>query len=178
MERDGGNSLRQRLHKLSAPKGAAPMKTLIILMFLSILVGFAYQVFMVYSVANTVQTAVQRSMMSVASCNMPALFDSFKEGGASASDLSALVTSDEICQDLSDELGMELSGDTLVKNSSSGGWLYRICDLSVAAVNTSAGSGTVRYSADFVVEVPVAEYWNFGSFRIPMHVEAKYTSKY
>lgn len=154
------------------------MKTLIILMFLAILVGFTYQIFVVYTTANNVSTAVQRSIMTVASVNMPDLFDSFKEGGAEASDLTKLVTAKELSDDLCEELGLESTATELTKPSSTGGWFYRILNLEVKAENLAAGSGTVHYTADFTLEIPVAEYWSFGSFKIPMHVQAKYTNKY
>ena len=72
------------------------MKTLIILMTLALLLGFTYQVFVAYTTANMINTAVQRSVMTIASVNMPVLFDSLKEGSAAAEDMSALVTSAEL----------------------------------------------------------------------------------
>lgn len=153
------------------------MKTLIVLMFMAILAGFIFQVFVLYTTANTVSTSVQRAIMTVASVNMPSLFDSMKEGSAEQTDLNALVTADELKSDIAAELGLVEASTRLVKESSTGGFYYRINDLTVTAANVDSLS-SVRYSADFVLEVPVAKYWDFGSFEIPMHVEAKYTRKY
>lgn len=153
------------------------MKTLIILMVLAIFIGFTYQVFVVYTTANMINTSVQRSMMSIASVNMPVLFDSLKEGSATAADMSALVTSAELSADLSAELGLDISDDELVKSTESGGFFYRISGLDVRAENVYTGAGTICYTAEFTLEIPVAGYWDFGSFRIPMHVQAKYTNK-
>lgn len=148
------------------------------MMFLMIIIGFAYQVFIVYSTASTVSTAVQRAIMSVASVNMPSLFDSLREGEASFSYAGSLVTVDELTQALTTELGVQVSGTDLVRESSSGGWFYRIRELGLTAENVSASPDTVRYTANFVLEIPVAEYWGFGSFDIPMQVAARYASKY
>jgi len=153
------------------------MKTLIILMFMAILIGFMFQVFVLYSTANTVSTSVQRSIMTVAAVNMPSLFGSIREGSAETNDSTQLVTIDELRGDIAEELGLVQTNTQLVKESSAGGWYYRINDLAIKAENVEA-LATVKYSADFVLEVPVAKYWNFGSFKIPMHVEAKYTAKY
>ncbi len=164
--------------RLCSCTGAAPMKTLMILMVLAVIVGFMYQVFVIYSLANTVSASVQQSIMSVASYNFPSLFDSMKEGSAAVEDLSVLVTSEELEKLLTEELGLVYSGNSLVKRGSSGSWYYRIFDINVSAANVASGSGTVRYYADFTLEIPVAEFWDFGSFDIPMHVEAAYTQKY
>lgn len=153
------------------------MKTIIILMTLALLLGFTYQVFVAYTTANMINTAVQRSVMTIASVNMPVLFDSLKEGSAAAEDMSALVTSAELSADLSAELGLDISDDGLVKSSESGGFFYRISGLEIRAENVYSGAGTVCFTADFTLEIPVAGYWDFGSFRIPMSVQAKYTNK-
>ena len=154
------------------------MKTLIIMMFFAVLFGFAYQVFVVYALANNVSTSVQRSIMTTASLNMPTLFGSLKEGSASAQDIAALVTVASMEQNLSEELGVEILPGEMVKRNSSGGWDYRIHGMDIRAENIAVGSGTVRYTAEFVLEIPVAAFWDFGSFSIPMHVEAKYTQKF
>ncbi len=177
MERTCSDTVK--LRRLRSNRGAAPMKTLIILMCLAIIVSFTYQVFVAYSAANTVSTTMERCIMSVASFNKPGIYYSLREGEAFAQNTATMVNTNDVTNLLCEELGLEVSGTDFVKRTGASSVYYTISDLRIEVDNDiAAGSQTVVYTADFVLDVPVAAYWSFGSFTIPMHVEARYTGKY
>ncbi len=156
------------------------LKTLIILMALMILVAFMYQILVIYSIANNVNTTVERTVISLASYNKPIVYSSMREGNTMVVDESALFSRDEIMQSLCDELAAtKLSEDSLVRQSNEGGFFYRITDLSVEIENIDSRSTdvTITFITDFDLEIPVAAYWNFGSINIPMQVRSVFTSK-
>ena len=50
------------------------LKVLIIVMALMILIAFMYQVLVIYSIANNVNTSVERTVISLASYNKPIVY--------------------------------------------------------------------------------------------------------
>ncbi len=149
-------------------------------MALMIVVSFMFQVFTLYSICNQTRDSVQRAVLSVAAANKPMLFDSLKEGNTFIADPSMLIVESEICDAVSNELGLAVYSNYMVKESTNGGYYYRISDITVSCQNTNSDihTQTVTYVISFVVEVPVASYWNYGTVEVPMQVQSRYTAKY
>lgn len=175
MERDCSRFVGRLLSK----KGGVGIKTLVIFTCLMLIVSFLFQVFMVYATCNQVSTAVRRAVMSVASQNKPLLFDSLKEGNTYAAEKS-IVTTEAVEYALSEELGLLPHGSGMELADKNGGFYYRISDLSVDTENITQTdrSNAVRFVATFTLTIPVAQYWDMGSFNIPMRSVSHYTSKY
>lgn len=170
----------RRKSRLVRNRGGASLKTLFIFMVLMVLFAFLVQVFMLYSTCNTIKTAVQRSVMSIASVNKPMVFESLREGNTYSESADGFITSRELKDNLIAELGLSENGNALEKLGSAGNMYYCIKDLSVTAVDMDSKSynSTLCFVADFTLEISVSSYWNFGNLEIPMRVESSYKAKY
>ena len=149
-------------------------------MVLLILVAFMYQVLAIYSIANNVNTTVERTVISLASYNKPIVYPSMREGNTVTPDKSVLFSREEMMQSLCSELAAtQLSENSLVRLSDEGGYFYKITGVSVDILNVDSRSSDVAitFVTDFELEIPVAAYWNFGSINIPMQVRSVFTSK-
>ena len=157
------------------------LKVIIILMILMIIISFLYQIFVIYSTANSVSVAVQDTALSVAAANKPNIYESLREGNTAASTETAtvLLTADEISARLCYSLGLSQKGAALEKVES-GSILYTIKNLTVTPKNMLSREKevTLTFVIEFELEIPIAAYWNFGSISIPMQIISKYTSKF
>lgn len=162
------------------PKGGSTLKILIIAMALMMLIAFVYQVFVIYSIANNISNAVERAVITLASYNKPIIYSSMREGNTMVADKENLLGREEIIISLCSELGAEqLSECSLERSSDSGGFFYRIKDLSVEMQNINSKSAdlTVTFITDFELEIPISAFWGFASINIPMQVKSAFTSK-
>lgn len=157
------------------------LKVVIILMILMIIVSFMFQIFVIYSTANSVSIAVQDTALSVAAANKPGIYESLREGNTAASDeiVAALLTADELTADLCYSLGLSQNGAALEKIGA-GGLLYKIKNLTVTPNNMLSRERevTLTFVTEFELEIPIAAYWSFGSISIPMKINSRYTSKF
>lgn len=157
------------------------LKVLIILMILMIIVAFLFQLFVIYSTANTISIAVQDAALSVAAANKPGIYESLREGNTSVSNemVAALLTVDELSMNLCYSLELSQNGTTLEKIGT-GGTLYTIKNLTVTPNNMLSRERevTLTFVTEFELEIPIAAYWNFGSISIPMKINSRYTSKF
>lgn len=156
------------------------LKVLIIVMALMILIAFMYQILVIYSIANNVNTTVERTVISLASYNKPIVYSSMREGNTMMVDESALFGREELMDSLCEELAAtQLSESSLMRESREGGFFYRITGLTVQIENIDSRSSdvTITFITNFDLEIPVAAFWNFGSINIPMQVRSVFTSK-
>ncbi len=169
------------LKSLRSKCGAAMFKAIMILMILMIIVSFLFQIFVIYSTANSVRIAVQDAVLSVAAANKPNIFQSLREGNTSVTDeiAASLLTTDELSAKLCTALGLSQDGTILVREGA-GGSLYTIKNMTVTPDNTYSRDKeiTLSFVTEFELEIPIAQYWNFGSISIPMRIHSQYTSKF
>ncbi len=177
--------MKHRLKRLAMPRGAAMLKSIFIMLILVVLMAFLFQIFVIYSTANSVRIAVRDSAFAIAAANKPKLFASLREGNTflQSENLTdgenALLTVDEMSQKLSEMLGMELSENDLVKRGeSSVSYAIRELRITLEDPYSLSGGQTLSFVTELVLEVPVAAFWNFGTIRIPMEVRSKYTAKF
>lgn len=176
MERTGGTALRRCFND----KGGGMFKTIFILFTLMVIFAFMYQIFIVFSVANNISVAAERAVMSLASYNKPEVYSSLREGNTMTEDGEQLFGAEELVRYLCLELGASrTSDDSLERRSNEGGYHYRITGLTVDMENLSSRSAdsSVTFVTEFTLEIPVAAFWNFGSFEIPMQVRSSFRSK-
>lgn len=171
---------RRRLRRLRNPKGGSTLKVLVIAMALMMLIAFIYQVFVIYGIANNISNAVERAVITLASYNKPIIYSSMREGNTMVPDKGNLFGREEIILSLCGELGAEqLSENSLERSSDSGGFFYRIKDLSVEMQNIDSRSAdlTVTFITDFELEIPISAFWGVFSINIPMQVKSVFASK-
>ncbi len=166
--------------RITSCKGAAPFKTLIIFFLLMLVFAFTLQVLTVYSACNSVSTSVRRAVMSVAALNKAAVFSSLREGNTYCGGSRTLITETELADSLTEEFGLTRNGGALEKTGSSGDCIYKIRDMTVTLINADSLEHEINmlYSVDFTLDIPVAAFWDFGTFSVPMTVSAQYTAKY
>ena len=171
--------MKTAIKKLAASRGAAMLKSIFIMLILVIVMAFLFQIFVIYSTANSVRTAVRDSAFTIAAANKPKLFDSLREGNTSVSTAEELLTADEMSQRLCEMLGMEISENSLVKRGQTGEF-YTIRELEITLENAYSRSSeqTLSFVTEFELEIPVAAFWSFGSIKIPMTIRSKYTAKF
>ena len=118
--------------------------------------------------------------MSVAALNKTAVFSSLREGNTYCEDAGVLITEAELKNSLVEEFGLSQNGIALEKIGESGDHIYTIRDLSVNLLNSNSLEHEVNmmYEVSFTLEIPVASFWDFGTFSIPMTVSSQYTAKY
>lgn len=172
--------MKNSSRRLLSSKGVAPLKTLIIFFLLMLLFAFTLQIFMVYSACNSVSTSVRRAVISVAAVNKAAVFSSLREGNTYCDDTSVLITELELTNSLVKEFGLTQNGVMLEKIGESGDLIYSIRDLSISLINSNSLEHEInmKYEVRFTLEIPVASFWDFGTFSIPMTVSSQYTAKY
>lgn len=172
--------MRSIAEKLLKNCGGTSLKTLFIFIVMMTVLAFLVQVFMLYSACSTVKTAVERSVMSVASVNKPVVFSSLREGNTYTETPEVFITAQEIRDNLISELGLVDNGDSLDKLGAAGNTYYRIKNISVTAANTDSKSynTSLCFITEFKLEISFSQYWSFGAVEIPMRVESSYKAKY
>lgn len=171
--------------RLLERRGGTMLKVVFIMMIMIILISFMFQIFMIYSTANSVSSAVQDSVLSVAAANKPKLYNSLREGNTAmqsknfSGGAEELISTYEMSEMLSETLGVVGNADMLIKPGNPE-TVYTIHNLTVTMENSYSRDReqTLEFVTELELEIPVAIYWNFGSLKIPMKIRSKYTAKY
>lgn len=171
--------MKIKIRNIINNKGSSPVSSIIIILILVMIFILIFEIFTLYSISDNIHECVEHSIKTITTMNETNIYQNLRENilELDSEDLSKLITTDELTDQVCSELGLTNNSGRLYKNTGNGGYGYVIYDLNVDNVYIDSAN-TLCFEATGKIDIPLNIFRDIvPNLTIDLNVKSLYASK-